>query len=126
MTHLMARIALRAGAFLLIFPSIALLAQGPVDTSGRVILRGSVHPKAVLQNDQGPVDPFMKIEYTTLALRRSDRQQADLDGWLEDRQDSSSPNYHKWLTPEQFADRFGASQTTSPRWPHGCGRRDWW
>jgi hypothetical protein len=29
---------------------------------------------------------------------------------LEEQQDPSSPNYHHWLTPEQYADRFGLSQ----------------
>jgi uncharacterized protein (TIGR03437 family) len=30
---------------------------------------------------------------------------------LEEQQNPSSPNYHKWLTPEQYADRFGVTQT---------------
>ena len=35
--------------------------------------------------------------------------QAALDQLLREQQTLSSPNYHKWLTPEQYADRFGAS-----------------
>ena len=47
-------------------------------------------------------------------------QQAALDRLLADQQTPSSPNYHKWLTPEQYADRFGlSSATTSPRWSPG-------
>ena len=42
-------------------------------------------------------------------LKRSAAQQADLDQLLAEQQDRSSPNYHAWLTPEQFGDRFGAS-----------------
>src|SRR5207248_74398 len=34
-------------------------------------------------------------------------QQADMDRLLSEQQDRSSPSYHKWLTPEQYAARFG-------------------
>lgn len=43
-------------------------------------------------------------------LQRTDAQQADLAQLLAHQQDPSSPDYHHWLTPEQFADRFGVSQ----------------
>src|ERR1022692_5236879 len=36
-------------------------------------------------------------------------QQKALDQLLAQQQDRNSPNYHKWLTPRQFADRFGLS-----------------
>jgi uncharacterized protein (TIGR03437 family) len=45
----------------------------------------------------------------TLVLRPTPAQQADLDRLLSAQQDPSSPDYHGWLTPEQYADRFGAS-----------------
>lgn len=35
------------------------------------------------------------------------RDEAGLDALLADQQNKTSPNYHKWLTPKQFADRFG-------------------
>jgi uncharacterized protein (TIGR03437 family) len=40
-------------------------------------------------------------------MKPSAAQQADLDRLLEEQRDRSSPNYHQWLTPEQFGDRFG-------------------
>ena len=52
----------------------------------------------------------MELPYVTLMLRPSARQSADLTQLLETQQDASSPNYHGWLTPEQYADRFGVSQ----------------
>jgi subtilase family serine protease len=36
-------------------------------------------------------------------------QQASLENLLADQQDASSPDFHNWLTPLQFADRFGLS-----------------
>jgi uncharacterized protein (TIGR03437 family) len=44
-------------------------------------------------------------------LKPSARQQADLEQLLQQQQDFSSANYHHWLTPEQYADRFGVSQS---------------
>jgi len=52
----------------------------------------------------------MELPYVTLVLKPSAAQQADLDQLLAQRQDPSSPSYHRWLTPEQYADRFGVSQ----------------
>src|SRR5260370_39736415 len=37
-------------------------------------------------------------------------QRADLDQRSQAQQDPSSPQYHQWLTPEQFAGRFGLSE----------------
>jgi uncharacterized protein (TIGR03437 family) len=74
-------------------------------------LKGIRHPKALPQYDQGRVDPSLELSYVTLLLKPSPDQQASLDRLLADQQDPSSPSHHKWLTPEQFADRFGASST---------------
>jgi subtilase family serine protease len=42
-------------------------------------------------------------------LNRTAAQQADLERFLADQLSPSSPDYHNWLTPEQFADRFSLS-----------------
>src|SRR6266851_5340307 len=46
-----------------------------------------------------------------LLLKRSDQQEAALQSLMEAQQDKSSPNYHAWLTPDQFGKQFGASDT---------------
>jgi len=81
----------------------------PVDLNQTVSLRGQVPPAAQPQNDQGPVDPSFSIPYAFLLLKRTPAQQADLDQLLAEQQDRSSANYHRWLTPEQYAERFGLS-----------------
>jgi len=83
---------------------------GPIDSSQRVTVAKSLHPKAQAQYDQGAVDPSLKLSYVTLLLAPSPSQQVALDQLLAQQQDRMSPNYHKWLTPQQFADRFGLSQ----------------
>ena len=52
----------------------------------------------------------MQLNYVRLMLKPSAAQQADLNQFLHDQQAPGSPNFRKWLTPEQFADRFGVSQ----------------
>ena len=61
--------------------------------------------------DRGPLDPARKLGYVTIHLAPSPAQQQALEKLLEEQRDPTSPNYHNWLTPEQFADRFGASST---------------
>lgn len=83
---------------------------GPIDNRKRVSLKGHIHPKALPENDRGRVDASLTLPYVTVMLKQTPAQQADLDQLLSQQQDPSSPNYHRWLTPEQYADRFGVSQ----------------
>src|ERR1035441_4996131 len=45
----------------------------------------------------------------TLVARQSAAQAAALEQLLEEQQDPASPNYRKWLTPQEYANRFGLS-----------------
>ena len=95
-------------------PAAALRAQesrinGPIDRGRTVPLKGNVHPRAQAQYDRGPVEPSFELAYVTLLLKPSPSQQMALEQLLEQQQDPSSPNYHQWLTPEQYAARFGLS-----------------
>jgi hypothetical protein len=78
-----------------------------IDPRRTIPLTGNVHPKAQAQFDEGPVEGSMKLSYISLILRPSVSQQAALERLLTEQQDRSSPNFHKWLTPEQYADQFG-------------------
>jgi uncharacterized protein (TIGR03437 family) len=82
---------------------------GRIDPSHLAVIQGNIHPKARSENDQGPVSPDLTLDYITLHLKPTPAQQADLDQLLIQLQDPASPNHYKWLTPEQYADRFGAS-----------------
>ena len=88
---------------------------GPIDSSQKVALRGNVHGLAQSRFDLGRADGGMLLHGVTLAFRPSTAQQADLNNLLAQQQDRSSPNYHKWLTPAQFADRFGMTENDVAR-----------
>jgi len=55
-------------------------------------------------------------------LKPSGAQQADLNQLLLAQQDSTSSNYRQWLTPEQYADRFGAAPAIWRRSRRGWNR----
>jgi subtilase family serine protease len=78
-----------------------------IDSSSRVALAKSHHPGAVSEYDQGPVDPSMRLGYITMLMSPSPTQQEALETLLAEQQDPKSPNYHKWLTPQQYAEKFG-------------------
>ncbi len=79
----------------------------PVDRTRMTPLKGHIHPQAAPANDQGPVDPAMPIRHATLLLKPA----ASIEAFLADQQLPGSPNFHKWLTPEQFGDRFGLTSS---------------
>src|SRR6202140_5374993 len=82
----------------------------PIESSGSVTLAKSLHPKAKAQYDQGPVDPQTRFDYLTLTTAPSTSQQRALEKLMAEQQDPASPNYHKWLMPEEHGNRFGLSQ----------------
>jgi subtilase family serine protease len=82
----------------------------PIDSTQMVPLKGNVHRLAQPQYDQGPVEDSFQFSYVTLVMAPSPSQQASLNQLLAQQQDRSSPNFHKWLSPAQYAGRFGLSQ----------------
>ncbi len=82
---------------------------GPIDSSRMVVLEGQVHHNAQPQYDLGRVSGDFQLPQVTLLTLPTPAQQAALRALLAQQQDRNSPYFHKWLTPEQYADRFGLS-----------------
>jgi subtilase family serine protease len=96
------------------FLSVALHAQTPqprlaaeIDSSQRVTIPGTHPPLARPEFDAGRVPSDMKISGATMVFTRSAAQEAGLQSLIAAQQDPHSPQYHKWLTPDEFAARFG-------------------
>ncbi|MGA9039667.1 MAG: S53 family peptidase [Terriglobales bacterium] len=81
-----------------------------IDNAQFTAIRGSAHPMAKPEFDRGPVDGSMQLHGISMVFKPSPSQQQALDTLLAEQQDSTSPNYHKWLTPEQYADRFSMTR----------------
>ena len=83
--------------------------SGAIDDAHIARIRGNVNPLTRAAQDLGPVDDSFTIGHATLYFQRSAQQQDSLDKLLAEQQDPASPNFHQWLTPAQFGDRFGLS-----------------
>jgi uncharacterized protein (TIGR03437 family) len=108
-------LSLAAAAAALFITSTRLPAQsrrvfGPIDNSNRIALRGHVNPRIANGTDLGRMDPSQVLDHVSIVFKQTPAQEADLEQLLANQQNPASPDYHKWLTPEQYADRFGASQ----------------
>src|ERR1700683_1892551 len=73
----------------------------------RMILNGQVPIAANQGSDRGPVDPALPIHSVSLIFNKTAEQQADFERLLAAQQNPRSADYMRWLTPAQYADRFG-------------------
>ncbi|HEY4358959.1 MAG TPA: Ig-like domain repeat protein [Acidobacteriaceae bacterium] len=71
-----------------------------VHTSPEVVASAVVH---------GRIAASTQFDRMQLVLKSSDEQEYALRSLLDEQQDKSSPNFHKWLTPETFGASFGVS-----------------
>src|ERR1051326_5836345 len=65
-----------------------------IDGRALAVIRGHLHPLARHNADQGPLDSSTPLPRITMAFKRTEAQQADLNTFLQDQQDPSSPDYH--------------------------------
>src|SRR5271157_4442521 len=83
----------------------------PVDESQLTTLTGNTYPMARPEFDLGAAPASLPMERMLLVLKRSPEQEFALRKLLDDQQDKTSPNYHKWLTPEEVGQQFGPTDT---------------
>jgi hypothetical protein len=77
-------------------------------TDAYVRIERGAHPLARPDLDIGPLDPTRRIENLSVVFKLSPEQLRDRDTLLAAVLDPGSPSYHRWLTPELYATRFGA------------------
>ncbi|MGC2111088.1 MAG: protease pro-enzyme activation domain-containing protein, partial [Candidatus Korobacteraceae bacterium] len=70
-------------------------------------MQGNVHPHARPAFDRGEVSGSLPMRGMTLVFQLTSAQQSGLDMLLRRQLDPSSAEFHQWLTPECYADRFG-------------------
>jgi hypothetical protein len=125
------RLARLSSAFALLLCSIPALGQspaprirGPIELTPSVPLEGSLNPHVRLSDDLGLLAPDTLIRGITLVFKRTPAQEADLQQLLAQQTDPTSPLYHHWLTPEDFASRFGVADadiTATESWLQSHG-----
>ena len=97
--------------------------SGPI-TGDATALAGSRPPLARLATDAGALPSGTAMKGLTLVFTRSAAQEADLASLLAAQQDPTSPQYHQWLTPDNFAARFGVAASdlaATEAWLQGQG-----
>src|SRR2546428_2051157 len=98
-----------------------------VDEKNLVVLKGNVHPLARLEFDQEAVADARPLRRMLVLLQRSPEQETALQKLLDEQQDKSSPNYHAWLTAEEFGKQFGPADSdiqTVTHWLESYGFTD--
>jgi len=105
-----ALLALSAGA-----QSVAPRIQSEITSSAPTLLKNSLHPLAQAQFDAGRVPADTKLTGITIDFSRTAAQEADLKALIAAQQSPTSPLYRQWLTPDQFAARFGMADADLAR-----------
>lgn len=84
--------------------------QNEINNSDMVPLRGSQSTLGLGSQDAGRMATDAQMKGISIVFNRSAEQQAALEELLKSQQDPSSPEFHHWLTPEEFGARFGMAQ----------------
>lgn len=82
-----------------------------ISSSQMTMLPNSKHPLALAKYDAGRVSGATKLEGMSIHFSRTAAQEANLQALLAAQQNPASPQYHQWLTPDQFAAQFGVADS---------------
>jgi len=88
-------------------PAVRISAE--INSSQMTALPNSKNPRAQAQSDTGRLPAATRLQGISIEFSRSQAQEADLQALMAAQQNPSSPLYHQWLNPDQFAARFGMS-----------------
>src|SRR5467141_3780241 len=81
-----------------------------INEMDRLTLQGNTRPEARLANDRGPVANDFAMEHMLLQLKRAPEQEVALQQFLDELHAKDSPNFHHWLTAQEFGERFGLAK----------------
>jgi subtilase family serine protease len=100
--------------------------HGALSNSNMVPSRGNRHPRATTKNNLGAVNGSVRMSRLTLFFKTSAAQQAELEILAKNQRDPRAPQYHAWLTPQEYGARFGLSDSDLNRtqeWLQSLGFR---
>jgi hypothetical protein len=80
-----------------------------INPNNTVVLRGSVSPRIAPELKIGRMTPSTRITGITLTFALTAEQKAELDALVQAQLTPGNPEYHQWLTPAEYAARFGMS-----------------
>src|SRR5262245_5850664 len=68
-----------------------------IEARSSFMVKGNVHPMAQSVYDRGKLNALFRMERITITFKPTDAQQAELDKLIEQQQDPSAPNFHRWI-----------------------------
>jgi len=110
--------------FVLGSAGVAAAAVPGIDEKDRVVLKNNVHPLALPEFETGRADLGLPMERMILSLAPRPGAQQQLEKLLAQQHDPASAEYHHWLSPEEFGQRFGATNANLKvvrQWLEGHG-----
>src|SRR5207244_4331303 len=81
-----------------------------MDASELATLKGNFRPEVNPENDSGSVTDGLRMEHMLLQLQRPPELEKELQQFIDELHNPASPDLHKWLTAQQFGERFGLAQ----------------
>jgi len=81
-----------------------------IDEGQQAVLNGHTRTEANAENDRGESRDDFKLEHMLLQLRRSPEQEQALQQFIDELNRNGSPNFHQWITAQEFGQRFGLSK----------------
>src|SRR5882724_5629653 len=75
-----------------------------VDEGSLVRLHGHVSRGARPEFDRGRAPDSLPQEHILMMLQRSEPKEQELQRFIGRQYDPHSPDFHRWLTPQQFGD----------------------
>jgi subtilase family serine protease len=82
-----------------------------VDENKLVTLAGNTRSEANADNDLGPAADSFAMNHMMMHLKRSPEQEQAAAKFVAELNDPKSPNFHKWLTAEEFGKNFGVAES---------------
>jgi hypothetical protein len=84
-------------------------AKVQVDEKSLTRLPGNTSRRARPELDRGRAPDSLPLDHVLMMLRRSTAQEQELAQFIGRQYDPRSPDFHRWLTPQQFGEQFGPS-----------------
>jgi subtilase family serine protease len=86
------------------------LIRQAVNENARVALMGNTRPEANSTNDRGLVADNFQMQHMLFQLQRSTEQEQSVEAFIDQLQNPASSNFHRWLTAQEFGEKFGLAQ----------------
>jgi subtilase family serine protease len=87
------------------------LIHDAVDENKLVTLGGNTRPEANAENDLGAVGDSLTLHHMMLQLKRSPEREQMAAQFVAELHDPKSPNFHKWITAEEFGKNYGLAES---------------